>query len=75
LNEIKSLNERGEVGIGDHMNENTDDIIKHGLKNLGMYHPMPPLDISKNGDMVVKNMNLLYYYHNRLLGYDLEKLI
>lgn len=75
LNEIKSLKERGEVGIGDHMNENTDDIIKHGLKNLGLYHPMPPLDISKEGDMVVKNMNLLYYYHNRLLGYDLEKLI
>lgn len=75
LNEIKSLKARGEVGIGNHMNENTDDIIKHGLKNLGMYHPMPPLDIAKNGDMVVKNMNLLYYYHNRLLGYDLEKLI
>ena len=75
LNEIKSLKARGEVGIGNHMNENTDDIIKHGLKNLGMYHLMPPLDIAKNGDMVVKNMNLLYYYHNRLLGYDLEKLI
>ena len=66
LNEIKSLKARGEVGIGNHMNENTDDIIKHGLKNLGMYHLMPPLDIAKNGDMVVKNMNLLYYYHNRL---------
>jgi glycerol-3-phosphate O-acyltransferase len=75
LGEIKSLKERGEVGIGDHMNDNTDDIIKHGLKNLGMYHPMPPLDLSKDGDLVVKNMNLLYYYHNRLLGYDLEKLI
>ena len=73
--EVMKMNATDKVSIGDHMNEEMDSVIKHGLRNLGMYHPVPPLVREKNGVMVVKNMNLLYYYHNRLLGYDLEKLI
>lgn len=74
LGEIKEMKKRGEVGMGEMLNGDMDKLIDHGLKNLGMYHPVPPLDKSKNGDIVVKNMNLLYFYHNRLLGYELEKL-
>ncbi|MFY0651866.1 MAG: 1-acyl-sn-glycerol-3-phosphate acyltransferase [Cyclobacteriaceae bacterium] len=75
LDKIRELKANGIIGIGEHMYDPTDDLIQHGLRNLGMYHPVPPLDLSNDGDMVVMNMNLLYYYHNRLLGYDLEKLI
>ncbi|MEQ6122069.1 1-acyl-sn-glycerol-3-phosphate acyltransferase [Reichenbachiella sp. MALMAid0571] len=75
VKEVMAIHERGEVGIGDHMKDEIDDVIKHGLRNLGMYHPEPPLGRAKNGDIVVQNMNLLYFYHNRLLGYDLEKLL
>jgi glycerol-3-phosphate O-acyltransferase len=72
LGEIKEMKKRGEVGMGEMLNGDMDKLIDHGLKNLGMYHPVPPLDKAKNGDIVVKNMNLLYFYHNRLLGYELE---
>ncbi len=75
LDIIKAMKQRGEVSMGDHMMQETDDIIAHGLRNLGMYHPVRPLARNKKGDIVVQNMNLLYFYHNRLLGYDLEKLI
>lgn len=72
---LKSIRDDGEVGFGKHITNDVDKIITHGLKNLGMYHAQPPLAKTKSGDIKVQNMNLLYFYHNRLVGYGLEKLI
>ncbi|WP_422360572.1 1-acyl-sn-glycerol-3-phosphate acyltransferase [Reichenbachiella sp.] len=73
LDALKAMRDAGEVGLADHLSREKDEIIKHGIKNLGMYHAQPPLGFSKQGDVVIQNMNLLYYYHNRLDGYELEK--
>ena len=73
LDALKAMRDAGEVGLADHLSREKDEIIKHGIKNLGMYHAQPPLGLSKQGDVVIHNMNLLYYYHNRLDGYELEK--
>ncbi|WP_420582557.1 1-acyl-sn-glycerol-3-phosphate acyltransferase [Reichenbachiella sp.] len=73
LDALKAMRDAGEVGLADHLNREKDEIIQHGIKNLGMYHAQPPLGLSKQGDVVIQNMNLLYYYHNRLDGYELEQ--
>lgn len=73
LDALRAMKDAGEVGLADHLSRSKDEIIKHGIKNLGMYHAQPPLGLSKQGDVVIHNMNLLYYYHNRLDGYELEK--
>ncbi|MGL1889350.1 MAG: 1-acyl-sn-glycerol-3-phosphate acyltransferase [Reichenbachiella sp.] len=73
LDHLKELNKEGEVGMADHLFEDVDKIIKHGIKNVGMYHVANPLVINKKGDIEIENMNLLYYYHNKLIGYELEK--
>lgn len=76
-NTIKSkIDERikdGRMSQADHMNDDIDSIIEHGLKNLGMYHSKRPLIKTKEGDITTMDMNLLYFYHNRLEGYGLEK--
>ncbi|MCV9385320.1 1-acyl-sn-glycerol-3-phosphate acyltransferase [Reichenbachiella ulvae] len=71
---LKEKNARGEVGLADHMfKADMDEVISLGLKNLGMYHATIPVVKNKQGNIEVQSMNLLYYYHNKVLGYDLEK--
>ncbi len=73
LDALRAMKDAGDLDLADHLSMDKGDIIQHGIKNLGMYHAQPPLGFSKKGDIEVRNMNLLYYYHNRLEGYELEK--
>lgn len=63
-----------EVDLAPHMSWELDELIAHGLDNVGMYHTARPLLKNKAGDIVSKDLNTLFYYHNRLLGYGFEKL-
>ncbi|AWN81534.1 1-acyl-sn-glycerol-3-phosphate acyltransferase [Candidatus Cardinium hertigii] len=49
-------------------------IVADGLAKLGVYHAKTPLVAVKNGDFLIQDLPLLYYYHNRLTGYGLEQL-
>ncbi len=67
--------ENGICDLAPHLTEDLDEVIAHGLSNVGMYHAKRPLVKNKDGDLVSEDLNLLYYYRNRLEGYDLEKII
>jgi glycerol-3-phosphate O-acyltransferase len=54
---------------------NADKIIEHGMKNINLYHTASTLTIQSNGNMGSEDLKLLYYYHNRLDGYELERYI
>jgi glycerol-3-phosphate O-acyltransferase len=54
-------------------NEDLKVFIKDGLKHLGTYHPEKVLKENKNGDFVTDSTKLLLYYHNHLIGYELER--
>lgn len=58
-----------------HMKGKADIVIKRGLDNVGIFHLRRPLLQNKKGNIITQDLNLLYYYHNRLVGYDLEKII
>jgi glycerol-3-phosphate O-acyltransferase len=58
-----------------HMKGKADMVIKRGLDNVGIFHLRRPLLLNKSGNIVTQDLNLLYYYHNRLVGYELEKII
>lgn len=75
LEALQEMSRNGELGLARHLERDLDAIITHGIKNLGMYHAVRPLMKSKKLGIVVQNMNVLYFYHNRLLGYGLERLI
>ncbi len=72
---VFKLRKKGKVGTADHLEGDVDKVIKLGLDNVGMYHVQRPIIRRKDGKIVVQDMNNLYYYHNRLVGYDLEKFV
>ncbi|MGE0772368.1 MAG: 1-acyl-sn-glycerol-3-phosphate acyltransferase [Cyclobacteriaceae bacterium] len=73
--EIYRLNECDKVNFATHFKGDADMVIKHGLDNVGIFHLKRPLLKNKKGNIITKDLTTLYYYHNRLVGYDLEKLI
>ncbi|UJP66554.1 1-acyl-sn-glycerol-3-phosphate acyltransferase [Mongoliitalea daihaiensis] len=74
LTKILELKSEGKVNIAPHMMQDMENLIAHGLDNVGMYHAKRPLIRNAQGNIVTQDMNLLYFYHNRLHGYALEKL-
>lgn len=74
LDKIFELKSQGKIDTAPHLYRPMDEIITHGLENVGMYHAKRPLIKDKEGNLVTEDMSLLYFYHNRLHGYGLEKL-
>jgi len=70
--ELKSIDKANHAT---HLKGQIDLVIKHGLENVGIFHLKRPLLKNKEGNIITQDLNLLYYYHNRLVGYDLEKSI
>jgi glycerol-3-phosphate O-acyltransferase len=69
------LKEQDKINHASHLKGDTDMVIKRGLDNVGIFHLNRPLLRNKKGKIVTQQLTLLYYYHNRLVGYDLEKFI
>jgi glycerol-3-phosphate O-acyltransferase len=72
--QILILREQELIKIAPHMKRSLEEIIAHGLDNVGMYHAKRPLIRNRKGQIVTEDMSLLYFYHNRLHGYELENL-
>ena len=73
--EIYQMKETGKVYHATHLRGTADVVIRRGIENVGIFHLKRPLLRNKKGNIITQDLNLLYYYHNRLVGYDLEKLI
>ncbi len=73
--QIYKLKEENKVYHATHLKGKIDLVIRHGLENVGIFHLKRPLLLNKEGNIITKDFNTLYYYHNRLAGYDLEKFI
>ncbi len=73
--EIYGMKEKREINFAIHLKGKADLVIKNGLANVGIFHLNRPLLRNKRGNIVTQDLTLLYYYHNRLVGYDLERLI
>jgi glycerol-3-phosphate O-acyltransferase len=73
--EIYRLKEAGKINHATHLKGKSDLVIKRGIDNVGIFHLRRPLLRNKSGNIVTQDLDLLYYYHNRLVGYGLEKFI
>jgi len=74
-NHLLAMESNEQVRLSNYVMGDVEKLIQDGLQNIGIYHPKQALKRNKEGDITSENMNLLYFYHNRLKGYDLEKLI
>lgn len=74
LDEILNLKSQGMIDTAPHLSLPMSQLINDGLKNVGMYHAKRPLLKDGEENLITEDMSLLYFYHNRLTGYGLEKL-
>ncbi len=74
-NRVFDLYEKGKLDISKDLTLEIDKVITLGVENVGMYHSKRPMIINKVGNISTQDVNTLYYYHNRMEGYELEKYI
>jgi len=60
------------IKLSNELKLDTEKQISNGCQKLGLYHTPKPV-ILKNNSVVIKNMKMLYYYRNRLDGFNLDK--
>ncbi len=70
---VVALYQQNKVHVDPKLLGDVDKVIMHGLKNVGMYHSSRTLLRNKQGAITTEDINTLFYYHNRLVGYDLEQ--
>ena len=67
--------EQGELELSPIFSTSAEEIMKDGVKNVGIFHNNKPLVFDENGNITSLDLELLYYYHNRMLGYELKQFI
>jgi glycerol-3-phosphate O-acyltransferase len=70
---IFELKANGKVQTAYHLEGPIEEVVEHGLDNVGLYHSKRPLLKDKTGNIVSQDLFTLYYYHNRMQGYDLDQ--
>ena len=76
LVQLRQMENEGNIKLATILiNKDTDQIIKDGVQHLGAFHVNKPLRFDKQKQVVSDSFQLLYFYHNRLLNYDLDKVI
>lgn len=74
-NQIIALAKEGNISYADHLMGDIEKVAKHGVNNVGMYHAKRPLWLTRNKQVTSHDLTTLYYYRNRLEGYELDKFI
>lgn len=70
-----SMNKDRKIKLSNQMYFEPKDLLRDGVRNLGAYHIERPLVYKKDGRLVSEDFKVLFFYHNRLSNYKLEKQI
>lgn len=72
---LETKRDRNEIKLSPVFGRSVQEVIEDGLKNIGVFHADRPLFRNKKGEIRSESFKILYYYHNRLKGYQLEDVI
>lgn len=73
---LKSMEQEGKIRLAGELYFDIDKLIAQGLETLGSYHIDKVLGHEPiENKIYTENLKLLYFYSNRLLGYNFEKLL
>ena len=73
---LRQMEAQGKIQLSEQVRQtDVQLLIQDGLANIGTYHVKKALIKDADGDISTEDMNLLYYYHNRLDGYGLDRYI
>ncbi len=73
--QLISLASENKLKISEAITFDTEKLCNDGIENVGVFHNEKPLTIKKSGAVFCENLSLLYYYHNRLNGYDFDSFL
>jgi len=63
------------IKLAPELRQSPAEVLRDGVKNLGIYHTEKPLLFTKEGNIVSSDFRVLYFYHNRLDNYGLDKAV
>lgn len=63
------------IKLAPELRQTPAEVVRDGVKNLGIYHTEKPLQFTKDGDIVSSEFRVLYFYHNRLSNYGLDRAV
>lgn len=63
------------IKLAPELHQSAKAVVQDGVKNLGIYHTEKPLQFVKDNDIVSSDFRVLYFYHNRLSNYGLDKAV
>ena len=72
---LQEMEKEGKIKLSEQIYWKAEALIKDGIKRLGSYHVSKALKFNKEGEIISQSFKLLYFYHNRLENYDLDKKI
>ncbi|MBN8679595.1 MAG: 1-acyl-sn-glycerol-3-phosphate acyltransferase [Chitinophagales bacterium] len=72
---LLDMESHGKIKLAPEMHLTPAEIVRDGVKNLGIYHTEKPLMFTKEGDIVSSDFRVLYFYHNRLSKYNIQKAV
>lgn len=76
LGALREMAANGKVRLATHLEQDTLGIVKHGLRNLGLYNERRPLYFAEENRIESQSLSLLHFYANRLTNvYGLEKFV
>lgn len=67
--------QQGRIKLSPEIHRPAADVVRNGVKNLGVFHREKPLGFTRDGNIVSSNFRVLYFYHNRLKNYHLQKAV
>ena len=67
--------QEGDIKLSEQILWDVGQLIRDGVSRMGTYHLAKPLRFRKDGQIVSESFKLLYFYHNRLDNYGLERTI
>lgn len=68
-----TMEQDGKIRLAPEIYRPAADVVREGVKNLGIFHSEKPLKFDIHGDIVSANFRVLYFYHNRLASYHLDQ--
>lgn len=68
-----NMEKNGKLRLSPEIHLPAAEVIRDGIKKVGVFHRSQPLKFNKEGNIVSDDFRVLYYYHNRLENYNLAK--
>lgn len=73
--QLYSWEQQGRIKLAPEIHLSAQEVVRHGIKKLGVFHAEKPLGFNKDGGIISSNFRVLYFYHNRLKNYNLDKAV